>query len=64
MFYQTLVNYICFQYINKKPKTLLNGGVMIPFHSFKPEIEFKDITFAYPTRPEQVKKWRHIFLNI
>lgn len=36
---------------------------MIPFHSFKPEIEFKDITFAYPTRPEQVRKWKYIFIK-
>lgn len=43
-----------FEYINKTPKTLINDGIKIPRHSFKPEIEFKDITFSYPTRPEQV----------
>ncbi|KAF0761221.1 ATP-binding cassette sub-family B member 8, mitochondrial [Aphis craccivora] len=43
-----------FEYINKTPKTLINDGIKIPHHSFKPEIEFKDITFSYPTRPEQV----------
>jgi len=46
--------YLYFQYINKSPKTLINEGIKIPHHSFKPEIEFKDITFSYPTRPEQV----------
>jgi len=51
-----LILYIyIFQYINKTPKTLINDGIKIPHQSFKPEIEFKDITFSYPTRPEQVK---------
>jgi len=43
-----------FEYINKDPKTSIHGGIQIPHHLFKPEIEFKDITFSYPTRPEQI----------
>lgn len=34
---------------------LINDGIQISHNSFKPEIEFKDITFSYPTRPEQVR---------
>lgn len=37
------------------PKMSINGGIKIPYNYFKPEIEFKDITFSYPTRPEQVR---------
>lgn len=51
---------IFMQYINKNPKTLINGGIKIPLNSFKSEIVFKDITFSYPTRPEQVRKLRFV----
>lgn len=32
----------------------LQGGDIIPYHSLKGNIEFKNVTFAYPTRPQQV----------
>ncbi|XP_050432013.1 mitochondrial potassium channel ATP-binding subunit [Adelges cooleyi] len=43
-----------FEYINKIPKSPLEGGLKIPYHSFKPEIEFENITFSYPTRADQI----------
>ncbi|KAK9728533.1 ABC transporter [Popillia japonica] len=46
-----------FEYINLTPVVPLRGGTVIPFHSLKGEIEFKNVNFAYPSRPE------HIVLN-
>lgn len=41
-----------FEFINLKPGPTLYGGNKIPYHSLKGNIEFKDVTFSYPTRPE------------
>ncbi|XP_066906648.1 mitochondrial potassium channel ATP-binding subunit isoform X2 [Halyomorpha halys] len=43
---------ICF-YSNLKPSIPTKGGITIPYHSFIPNVEFKDVTFAYPSRPTQ-----------
>ncbi|KAB0803558.1 hypothetical protein PPYR_00528 [Photinus pyralis] len=43
-----------FQYINLKPGMPLTGGKILPSETMRGEIEFKDVVFAYPTRPEQV----------
>lgn len=43
-----------FQYINMQPSMKLKGGDHIPYHSFKGDIEFKDVVFTYPSRPEQI----------
>uniref|UniRef100_A0A1B6CLY8 Mitochondrial potassium channel ATP-binding subunit n=1 Tax=Clastoptera arizonana TaxID=38151 RepID=A0A1B6CLY8_9HEMI len=43
-----------FQYINLEPSILLTEGKQIPYHSLVADVEFKKITFAYPTRPKQV----------
>ncbi|XP_075216832.1 mitochondrial potassium channel ATP-binding subunit [Lycorma delicatula] len=43
-----------FQLINVQPSIPLSGGKIIPYHSFSPGVEFRDVTFAYPTRPDQV----------
>lgn len=32
----------------------LQGGDTIPLHSLKGDIEFKDVAFSYPSRPQQV----------
>lgn len=48
-------NFICnFQYINKQPKMDMSGNKIIKYHEFHGDIEFKDVTFSYPTRPESV----------
>ncbi|KAI4467311.1 atp-binding cassette sub-family b [Holotrichia oblita] len=41
-------------YINLKPVVPLRGGTIIPYHSLKGEIEFKNVNFAYPSRPEHI----------
>ncbi|XP_075981398.1 mitochondrial potassium channel ATP-binding subunit [Anticarsia gemmatalis] len=43
-----------FEYINKEPKMDTSGTKVIKYHEFHGDIEFKDVTFAYPTRPEAV----------
>ncbi|KAL4703100.1 hypothetical protein ACJJTC_018137 [Scirpophaga incertulas] len=40
-----------FEYINKEPKMDTSGTKTIKYHEFHGDIEFKDVTFAYPTRP-------------
>lgn len=43
-----------FQYINKEPVMDTSGKRTIKYHEFHGDIEFKDVTFSYPTRPEAV----------
>ncbi|GLV43523.1 uncharacterized protein CBL_04065 [Carabus blaptoides fortunei] len=43
-----------FEYINLKPGMTLHGAGTIPYHSLKGNIEFENVTFSYPTRPETV----------
>ncbi|XP_034835275.1 mitochondrial potassium channel ATP-binding subunit [Maniola hyperantus] len=43
-----------FEYINKEPKMDTSGTRIIKYHEFHGDIEFKDVTFAYPTRPEAI----------
>ncbi|XP_050542384.1 mitochondrial potassium channel ATP-binding subunit [Daktulosphaira vitifoliae] len=43
-----------FEFIEKIPKSPLSGGLKIPYHTFKPEIEFENVTFSYPTRSDQI----------
>ncbi|XP_025835714.1 ATP-binding cassette sub-family B member 8, mitochondrial [Agrilus planipennis] len=42
-----------FQYINLEPNMRLRGGVVLPTEEIKGEIQFKNVTFSYPTRPDQ-----------
>lgn len=42
-----------FEYINRKPKVPLIGGEVIPYHTLQPHVKFEDVTFSYPTRPDQ-----------
>ena len=42
-----------FEYINLEPSIPIAGGKSIPFHSLIGNVEFKDVTFCYPTRPQQ-----------
>lgn len=37
-----------------KPGITLYGKETIPYHSLKGNVEFKDVTFSYPTRPQHV----------
>ncbi|PSN49512.1 ATP-binding cassette sub-family B member 8 [Blattella germanica] len=43
-----------FQFINLEPTMPLTGGKMIPYHSLIADVVFNNVTFAYPTRPQQV----------
>ncbi|KAK7476898.1 hypothetical protein BaRGS_00031837 [Batillaria attramentaria] len=43
-----------FEYINMEPAVQLSGGKTIPYHALLGSIQFKDVTFSYPTRPEQI----------
>ena len=42
-----------FEYTNLEPEIPISGGRKIPFHSFKGNIEFNEVLFAYPTRKNQ-----------
>ncbi|CAB3251091.1 unnamed protein product [Arctia plantaginis] len=43
-----------FEYINKDPKMDTSGKKIIKYHEFHGDIEFKDVEFAYPSRPNAV----------
>ncbi|XP_060517346.1 mitochondrial potassium channel ATP-binding subunit-like isoform X2 [Cylas formicarius] len=43
-----------FEYINLNPSMQLKGGEIIPEHALQGNIEFRNVTFAYPTRKQQV----------
>ncbi|KAG5880049.1 hypothetical protein JTB14_018474 [Gonioctena quinquepunctata] len=43
-----------FEYINLKPTMTLKGGKIIPDDLLKGDIEFKNVTFSYPTRQQQL----------
>lgn len=43
-----------FQFMNMEPKIPLTGGKIIPYHSLIADVEFSNVTFAYPTRPQQI----------
>ena len=43
-----------FEYINLTPTIRRSGGKTIPYHSFFGDIEFKNVSFTYPTRPDQI----------
>lgn len=42
-----------FEYININPTIPVKGGKIIPYHTLMGNIEFKNVSFSYPTRPEQ-----------
>nr|AHK05637.1 ATP-binding cassette transporter sub-family B member 8 [Tigriopus japonicus] len=42
-----------FDYVNLVPTIRLEGGQEIPYHSLIGEIEFRNVGFQYPTRPDQ-----------
>ena len=61
--YNALINYLfvlgiasgsrVLEYTNLEPEIPISGGKKIPFHSFKGDIEFNEVLFAYPTRKNQ-----------
>ncbi|XP_060805633.1 mitochondrial potassium channel ATP-binding subunit [Amyelois transitella] len=52
-----------FEYINLEPKMNSSGTKTIKYHEFRGDIEFRNVTFAYPTRPE-VNVLRNFTLSI
>ncbi|KAK4329380.1 hypothetical protein Pmani_000263 [Petrolisthes manimaculis] len=42
-----------FEFINLTPEIPVKGGKIIPYHSLMGNIEFRNVSFAYPTRPDQ-----------
>lgn len=43
-----------FEFLELQPRVALHGGVALPANSIKGSISFDNVTFAYPTRPDQV----------
>ena len=41
------------EYTSMEPSIPLKGGKIIPYHSLFGNIEFNNVDFEYPTRPEQ-----------
>lgn len=44
-----------FEFLELQPRVALHGGVALPVNSVKGAISFENVTFAYPTRPDQVR---------
>ena len=42
-----------FEYINIEPSIPIQGGKKISFHNLMGEIAFNNVSFNYPTRPDQ-----------
>ncbi|XP_068082145.1 mitochondrial potassium channel ATP-binding subunit isoform X2 [Anabrus simplex] len=42
-----------FWLINLEPQMPITGGKKIPFHSMLGDVKFNNVTFSYPTRPQQ-----------
>ncbi len=42
-----------FEYINLRPSIPERGGRVIPYHALLGDVEFREVSFAYPTRPGQ-----------
>ncbi|XP_078656039.1 mitochondrial potassium channel ATP-binding subunit-like [Branchiostoma floridae x Branchiostoma belcheri] len=42
------------EYMQLEPTIPRTGGQKIPFHSLFGTVEFKDVSFSYPTRPDQL----------
>ncbi|XP_076053089.1 mitochondrial potassium channel ATP-binding subunit-like [Oratosquilla oratoria] len=42
-----------FEYISIDPSIPVKGGKIIPYHSLMGHIEFRNISFSYPSRPNQ-----------
>ncbi|XP_071852655.1 mitochondrial potassium channel ATP-binding subunit-like isoform X2 [Apostichopus japonicus] len=42
-----------FEFIKLEPEVPLTGGITIPYHSLYANVDFSDVHFSYPTRPEQ-----------
>ncbi|PIK55319.1 hypothetical protein BSL78_07791 [Apostichopus japonicus] len=42
-----------FEFIKLEPAVPLTGGITIPYHSLYANVDFSDVHFSYPTRPEQ-----------
>ncbi|KAM4552784.1 mitochondrial potassium channel ATP-binding subunit [Odontesthes bonariensis] len=42
-----------FEYLSLQPTIPLSGGGRIPYHSLMGRVDFKNISFSYPTRPGQ-----------
>ena len=41
------------EYTSMEPSIPLKGGRIIPYHSLFGDIEFHNVGFEYPTRPDQ-----------
>lgn len=42
-----------FEYVKLQPTIPVKGGKIIPYHTLMGNIEFKNVSFSYPTRPDQ-----------
>ena len=43
-----------FEYMELPPGMPVRGGVVLPIRDIQGEVKFRDVTFSYPTRKEQV----------
>ena len=56
IYYVTLneISNVIFQYMNLIPEMPLKGGITLEEDSLKGEVKFNNVSFVYPTRPDQV----------
>lgn len=45
------------EFMNIKPSVALHGGQTFDKNSIRGEVVFKDVTFSYPSRKDQVPLW-------
>ena len=43
-----------FEYMELRPSMTIRGGVVLRNKEIQGEVKFRDVTFSYPTRKEQV----------
>ena len=45
------------------PAMSMKGGITIPYHAIRGNVKFDNVSFTYPTRPNQVSYTTIVFNN-